>query len=80
MSSKLAGKKGILQLVTENAVGESQPLKVPVTVPKIATKPAPKDKQIAKPIAPPTVPKVICEKGAQKRPFDGSCPPGWTRG
>ena len=80
VSSKLAGKKGILQLVTENAVGESQPLKVPVTVPKIATKPAPKDKQVPKPQAPPTVPKVICEKGAQKRPFDGSCPPGWTRG
>ena len=80
VSSKLAGKKGILQLVTENAVGESQPLKVPVTVPKIATKPAPKVSQVPKPQGPPTVPKVICEKGAQKRPFDGSCPPGWTRG
>jgi hypothetical protein len=80
VSSKLAGKKGILQLVTENAVGESQPLKVPVTVPKVATKPAPKVSQLPKPQSPPNVPKVICEKGAQKRPFDGSCPPGWTRG
>jgi hypothetical protein len=80
VSSKLAGKKGFLQLVTENAVGESQPLKVPVTVPKIATKPAPKVSQVPKPQSQPNVPKVICEKGAQKRPFDGSCPPGWTRG
>ena len=80
VNSKFAGKKGVLQLVTENAVGESQPLKVPVTVPKVATKSTPKVKQLPKPQAPPTQPKVICEKGAQKRPFDGSCPPGWTNG
>jgi sugar lactone lactonase YvrE len=77
VSSKFAGKKGTLQLVTENAVGESQPLKVPVTVPKITTKPTPKVSKVPKPQAPPNVLKVICQKGAQKRPFDGSCPPGW---
>jgi hypothetical protein len=80
VSSKFAGKKGVLQLITENAVGESQPLKVPVTVPKVEPKTTPKVKQLPKPKAPPTQPQVICEKGAQKRPFDGSCPPGWTNG
>ncbi len=78
VSSKFAGKKGMLQLVSENAVGESQPLKIPVTVPKVSTKAAPKAKSVPKPKAAPTQPQVICEKGAQKRPFDGSCPPGWT--
>ena len=78
VSSKFAGKKGMLQLVSENAVGESQPLKIPVTVPKVATKAAPKAKSVPKPKAAPSQPQVICEKGAQKRPFDGSCPPGWT--
>jgi hypothetical protein len=80
VSSKFAGKKGNLQLVSENAAGESQPLKIPVTVPKVATKTTPKAKDLPKPQAPPSQPKVICEKGAQKRPFDGSCPPGWTNG
>ena len=80
VSSKFAGKKGMLQLVSENAVGESQPLKIPVTVPKVATKAAPKAKVVPKPKAAPSQPQVICEKGAQKRPFDGSCPPGWTNG
>jgi sugar lactone lactonase YvrE len=79
VSSKFAGKKGTLQLVTENAVGESQPLKVPVTVPKIVTKTTPK-KQLPKPQTAPNQPKVICEKGAQKREFAGSCPPGWENG
>ena len=78
VSSKFAGKKGNLQLVSENAAGESQPLKIPVTVPKVATKTTPKAKDLPKPQAPPSQPKVICEKGAQKRPFVGSCPPGWT--
>ena len=78
VSSKFAGKKGNLQLVSENAAGESQPLKIPVTVPKVATKTTPKAKDLPKPQAPPSQPKVICEKGAQKREFDGSCPPGWT--
>ena len=78
VSSKFAGKKGNLQLVSENAAGESQPLKIPVTVPKVATKTTPKVKDLPKPQAPPSQPKVICEKGAQKREFDGSCPPGWT--
>jgi sugar lactone lactonase YvrE len=78
VSSKFAGKKGMLQLVSENAAGESEPLKIPVTVPKVATKAAPKAKVVPKPKAAPSQPQVICEKGAQKRPFDGSCPPGWT--
>ncbi len=78
VSSKFAGKKGMLQLVSENAVGSSEPLKIPVTVPKVATKAAPKAKVVPKPKAAPSQPQVICEKGAQKRPFDGSCPPGWT--
>ena len=77
VSSKFAGKKGTLQLVTENAVGESQPLKIPVTVPKVVTKTTTKVSKVPKPQAPPNVLKVICQKGAQKRPFDGSCPPGW---
>ena len=80
VSSKFAGKKGTLQLVTENAVGESQPLKVPVTVPKVVTKTIPKVKQLPKPQTAPNQPKVICEKGAQKREFAGSCPPGWENG
>jgi hypothetical protein len=80
VSSKFAGKKGILQLVSENAAGESQPLKIPVTVPKVATKAAPKVKPLPKPKTAPSQPQVICEKGAQKREFAGSCPPGWDRG
>jgi hypothetical protein len=80
VSSKFAGKKGTLQLVSENAVGESKPLKIPVTVPKVATKAAPKVKQLPKPQVAPSQPKVICKKGAQQRPFEGSCPPGWTNG
>jgi streptogramin lyase len=78
VSSKFAGKKGNLQLVSENAAGESQPLKIPVTVPKVATKTTPKAKDLPKPKTAPSQPKVICEKGAQKREFDVSCPPGWT--
>ena len=78
VSTKFAGKKGILQLVTGNAVGESKPLKVPVTVPKVVTKPAPKVTPIAKPPAQQT---VVCEKGGIKRSFDAAeCPPGYTRG
>jgi hypothetical protein len=80
VSSKLAGKKGALQLVSENAAGESSPLKIPVTVPKVATKTVPKVQPLPKPKTAPSQPQVICEKGAQKRPFDGSCPPGWTNG
>jgi hypothetical protein len=80
VSSKFAGKKGILQLVSENAAGESQPLKIPVTVPKVATKAAPKVKPLPKPKTAPSQPQVICEKGAQKREFAGSCPPGWDNG
>jgi sugar lactone lactonase YvrE len=78
VSTKFAGKRGTLQLVSENAAGESQPLKVPVTVPKVATKTTPKVKQVPKPQTAPSQPKVICKKGAQQRPFEGSCPPGWT--
>jgi hypothetical protein len=78
VSSKFAGKKGILQLITSNAAGESKPLKVPVTVPKVVTKPAPKVIPIAKPKTQPT---VNCVKGSVKRSFDGTaCPPGYTRG
>lgn len=78
VSSKFAGKKGVLQLVTGNAVGESTPLKVPVTVPKVVTKPAPKVTPLAKPQTQPT---VVCAKGGVKRSFDGTnCPPGYTRG
>lgn len=78
VSSKFAGKKGVLQLVTGNAVGESTPLKVPVTVPKVVTKPVPKVKPIVKPQAQQT---VSCEKGGIKRSFEGNdCPPGYTRG
>jgi hypothetical protein len=80
MSSKFAGKKGNLQLVSGNAAGESQPLKIPVTVPKVPTKTTPKVKQLPKPQTAPNQPKVICKKGAQQRPFEGSCPPGWTNG
>ena len=80
VSSKFAGKKGALQLVSENAAGESSPLKIPVTVPKVATKTVPKVQPLPKPKTAPSQPQVICEKGAQKRPFDGSCPPGWTNG
>lgn len=80
VSSKFAGKKGTLQLVSENAVGESKPLKIPVTVPKVAAKAAPKVNQLPKPEVAPSQPKVICKKGAQQRPFEGSCPPGWTNG
>ena len=79
VSSKFAGKKGNLQLVSENAAGESEPLKIPVTVPKVATKTTPKAKDLPKPQAPPSQPRVICKKGAQVRSdFIGSCPPGWT--
>ena len=77
VSSKFAGKKGTLQLVSGNAAGESQPLKIPVTVPKVATKTTPKVKELPKPQTAPNQPKVNCKKGAQERPFDGSCPPGW---
>jgi hypothetical protein len=79
VSSKFAGKKGVLQLVTGNAVGESTPLKVPVTVPKVVTKPVPKVKPIVKPQ---TQPNLVCVKGAVKRTdFAGTeCPPGYTRG
>jgi hypothetical protein len=80
VSSKFAGKKGILQLVSGNAAGESQPLKIPVTVPNVATNAAPKVKPLPKPKTAPSQPQVICEKGAQKREFAGSCPPGWDRG
>jgi hypothetical protein len=80
VSSKFAGKKGNLQLVSENAAGESSPLKIPVTVPKVATKTTPKIKELPKPKAAPNQPKVICSKGATKREFDGSCPPGYTNG
>jgi hypothetical protein len=78
VSSKFAGKKGVLQLVTGNAVGESTPLKVPVTVPKVVTKPAPKVSPLAKPPAQQT---IVCEKGGIKRNFAANeCPPGYTRG
>jgi len=78
VSSKFAGKKGILQLITGNAGGESTPLKVPVTVPKVVTKPVPKITPIAKPT---TQPKVVCSKGGIKRSFDANaCPPGYIRG
>jgi hypothetical protein len=80
VSSKFAGKKGNLQLVSENAAGESSPLKIPVTVPKVATKTTPKAKDLPKPKTAPSQPKVICSKGATKREFDGSCPPGYTNG
>jgi hypothetical protein len=53
---------------------------VPVTVPKVVTKTIPKVKQLPKPQTAPNQPKVICEKGAQKREFAGSCPPGWENG
>ncbi len=78
VSSKFAGKKGMLQLVSENAVGSSEPLKIPVTVPKVVTKAAPKAKVVPKPKAAPSQPQVLCNKGALRKPFDGSCPPGWT--
>jgi hypothetical protein len=80
VSSKFAGKKGTLQLVSENAVGESEPLKIPVTVPKVATKSTSAVKKLPKPQTAPNQPKVNCKKGAQTRPFEGSCPPGWTNG
>jgi len=80
VSSKFAGKKGTLQLVSENAAGESEPLKIPVTVPKVATKSTSAVKKLPKPQTAPNQPKVNCKKGAQARPFEGSCPPGWTNG
>ncbi len=80
LNSKYAGKKGDLQIVTGNAVGDSSPLKVPVTVPKIANKPAPKVTPSARPQEVQKQPEVSCLKGGIERTFEGaSCPPGYTK-
>jgi len=80
LSSKFAGKKGIFQILSQNASGDSKPLTVPVTVPKPVTKPAPVVKVLPKPRVDATQTKVLCKKvGQPNRGFDGGCPPGWDR-
>jgi hypothetical protein len=81
VNDKYAGKKGTLQIVSKNEVGESDPLKLPVTGPKVKSKPAAIKTLAPKPQAPTRVPEVLCLKGATKRVFEGTvCPPGYTRG
>ena len=80
LSSKFAGKKGIFQILSQNASGDSKPLTVPVTVPKPVTKPAPVVKVLPKTRVDTTQTKVLCKKvGQPNRGFDGGCPPGWDR-
>ncbi len=80
VNDKYAGKKGILQIVSKNDAGESEPLKLPVTGPRVKSKPvaaktiAPRPSQVRQPV-------ITCLKGATKRIFEGTtCPPGYTKG
>ena len=79
VNSKYAGKKGNLQIVSKNEVGESSPLSIPVTGPKVKSKPIAVKTLAPKPVT--RAPEITCLKGATKRVFEGTtCPPGYTKG
>jgi sugar lactone lactonase YvrE len=79
VNSKYAGKKGNLQIVSKNEVGESSPLNLPVTGPKVKSKPVAVKTLAPKPVT--RAPEITCLKGATKRVFEGTaCPPGYTKG
>ena len=79
VNSKYAGKKGNLQIVSKNDVGESSPLNLPVTGPKVKSKPVAVKTLAPKPVT--RAPEITCLKGATKRVFEGTaCPPGYTKG
>jgi streptogramin lyase len=79
VNSKYAGKKGSLQIVSKNEVGESSPLSLPVTGPKVKSKPVAVKTLAPKPVT--RAQEITCLKGATKRVFEGAaCPPGYTKG
>ena len=81
VNSKYAGKKGTLQILNRNAVGESEALKIPVTAPKVKAKPVAVKTIAPKPPTQPRQSLITCLKGATKRTFEATdCPPGYTRG
>ena len=81
VSRKYAGKKGNLQIVSRNEVGESSPLNLPITGPRVQSKPVAAKTVAPKPPAQVRQPLITCLKGITKRTFEGTyCPPGYTRG
>ena len=71
VKSSMAGKKYPVSIYVTNAKGKSKSLTGTVSIPKAPSAP----KAPSTPSAP--VDSVTCKKGAQERPFIGSCPPGW---
>ena len=71
VKSSMAGKKYPVSIYVTNAKGKSKSLNGTVFIPKAPSAP----KAPSTPSAP--VDSVTCKKGAQERPFIGSCPPGW---
>lgn len=81
VNEKFAGKKGNLQIVSQNDTGESDPLTLPVTGPKVKSKPVPTKTVAPKQQSQSRVPVITCLKGATKRVFEAPvCPPGYTKG
>ena len=81
VNQRFAGKKGNLQIVSQNDTGESEPLIIPVTGPKIKSKPVPTKTVAPKQQSQSRVPEITCLKGATKRTFQAiDCPPGYTKG
>lgn len=81
INSKYAGKKGTLQIVNRNSVGESNALRIPVTAPRVKSKPIATKTIAPKPPTQTRQPSITCLKGAAKRVFVGTaCPPGYTKG
>ena len=79
INDKYAGKKGTLQIVSKNEVGESSPLNLPITGPKVKSKPVAVKTLAPKPDT--RVQQITCLKGATKRTFQAlDCPPGYTKG
>ena len=81
VNQRFAGKKGNLQIVSQNDTGESEPLILPVTGPKVKSKPVPTKTVAPKQQSQSRVPEITCLKGATKRTFQAiDCPPGYTKG
>jgi hypothetical protein len=79
INDRYAGKKGTLQIVSKNEVGESSPLSLPVTGPKVKSKPVAVKTLAPKPVT--RAQEITCLKGATKRTFQAlDCPPGYTKG
>ena len=79
INDRYAGKKGTLQIVSKNEVGESSPLNLPVTGPKVKSKPVAVKTLAPKPVT--RAQEITCLKGATKRTFQAlDCPPGYTKG